>query len=55
MVIPNIVTRFHKFDIFYNLFDIFELSSAHACRVQVLKNYNKIRHERPLPFQKDPF
>ena len=34
MVIPNMVMKFHNFDIFYNICWFFDLSSALACRVE---------------------
>ena len=34
MVIPNMVMKFQNVDIFYQICYIFNLSSAHACRVE---------------------
>ena len=33
MVIPNMVTKLQNVDIFWQIWDIFDLSSAHACRM----------------------
>ena len=33
MVIPNMVSKFHNFDIFWQICDNLNLSSVHACRV----------------------
>ena len=34
MVIPNMVMKFHDFDIFYNICQFFDLSSALASRME---------------------
>ena len=39
MVIPNMVMKFNKFDIFYKCCHIFDLSSALACRMESIKLY----------------
>ena len=36
MEVPNIVMKFHNFDIFYKIGLIFDLSSALACRVGII-------------------
>ena len=43
MVIPNMVMKFHNFDIFNQICYIFYLSSALACRVESIKNIKKSR------------
>ena len=37
MVIPNMVMKFHNFEIFYQFFYIFALSSALTCHVESIK------------------
>ena len=37
MVIQNMVMKFHNVDIFYNIFYIFDLSSALACCMESIK------------------
>ena len=38
MVIRNIVTKFQNFETFETFGDIFNLLSAHACRVESINN-----------------
>ena len=38
MEIPNMVMKFHNFDIFYQICYIFDLSSALTCRVESIKS-----------------
>ena len=38
MMTPNIVTKFQNVDIFLNCCVIFDLSSAHACRLESVKD-----------------
>ena len=42
MVIPNMVMKFHNFDIFYQICYIFDLSSALACRVESIKDFGSV-------------
>ena len=37
MVVPNMIMKFHSFDIFYQNCYIFDLSSALVCRVESSK------------------
>ena len=37
MVVPNMVMKFQNVNIFYKMCFIFDLSSAHACRVESIK------------------
>ena len=40
MVIPNMVMKFHNFDIFYKICYIFDLPSALACHVESIQVEN---------------
>ena len=39
MVIPNMVMKFNNVDIFENICELLDLSSAHVCRVESIKAY----------------
>ena len=39
MVIPNMVTKFQIVYIFWTFFEILDLSSAHACRMEIVNLY----------------
>ena len=43
MVIPNMVMKFHDFDIFYKICYNLDLSSALACRMEII-NFSKQKH-----------